>query len=602
MSSTQQQQQQLRSTVIIAWKMQSDRIRRNSNRQRQEEQFKSLVPFGPVPRGGGGTVAVGPLVNTWRNVRVGVSGARRRVAHTVNVGVLKGAMTRQLQQQLQGGVSENAAVGITAADLGSANNSRRAMNRSMLKVGFHRRLLRRRENAMESTASATTADDAVLTTKVNASTVLSITRGLFQRKHIGQQDGMMIGTAHEHTASALSSRGGSSTTAVLSSSTGNVSGIGNAMDKDAYYIIETPLFPIILPKSFEPRSSTTASSSTSTTATSAVSSSLEISVAEPTSQTSTTAKPSPQLLQAATQPLLPKQTLESFTGREFYYPESYEALAVTGMKMTLGSESNEHVKWAGEKKTDKFLKEAAAANTKEWYTALDSSQEVLVWAGKFTASASGNDAGYGSDLPIIKTTSIIHQSPRYLAELLMDSNKVQVYNKMSLGRSDVKVFQTGVDTQGGSFGDGESKVVRNLTKPPMVSSLIEFVTCMHARKLRPSDMDILSYGSTGNDGDTSMAPESKNGNELGYIVVSRAVTGGEWDNNSSNAKSDNGEKLVRNEILLGVNILKAVPDEPDKTELTSVTHVYSPMIPLMLAKNAGVKGAVDFVRDIRALP
>lgn len=270
--------------------------------------------------------------------------------------------------------------------------------------------------------------------------------------------------------------------------------------------------------------------------------------------------------------------------------------------MTLGSESNEHVKWAGEKKTDKFLKEAAAANTKEWYTALDSSQEVLVWAGKFTASASGNDAGYGSDLPIIKTTSIIHQSPRYLAELLMDSNKVQVYNKMSLGRSDVKVFQTGVDTQGGSFGDGESKVVRNLTKPPMVSSLIEFVTCMHARKLRPSDMDILSYGSTGNDGDTSMAPEAKNGNELGYIVVSRAVTGGEWDNNSSNAKSDNGEKLVRNEILLGVNILKAVPDEPDKTELTSVTHVYSPMIPLMLAKNAGVKGAVDFVRDIRALP
>ncbi len=26
------------------------------------------------------------------------------------------------------------------------------------------------------------------------------------------------------------------------------------------------------------------------------------------------------------------------------------------------------------------------------------------------------------------------------------------------------------------------------------------------------------------------------------------------------------------------------------------------MIPLMLAKNAGVKGAVDFVRDIRSLP
>ena len=66
--------------------------------------------------------------------------------------------------------------------------------------------------------------------------------------------------------------------------------------------------------------------------------------------------------------------------------------------------------------------------------------------------------------------------------------------------------------------------------------------------------------------------------------------------------SNNGEKLQRNEILLGVNVLRAVPGEPNKTELTSVTHVYSPMIPQMLAKNAGVKGAVDFVRDIRALP
>ena len=32
------------------------------------------------------------------------------------------------------------------------------------------------------------------------------------------------------------------------------------------------------------------------------------------------------------------------------------------------------------------------------------------------------------------------------------------------------------DTVGGSFGDGESKVVRNLTKPPMVNSIIEFVS------------------------------------------------------------------------------------------------------------------------------
>lgn len=150
------------------------------------------------------------------------------------------------------------------------------------------------------------------------------------------------------------------------------------------------------------------------------------------------------------------------------------------------------------------------------------------------------------------------------------------------------------DTHDGSFGDGETKVVRNLTKPPMVSSLIEFVTCMHARKLHPSDLKILSPNQSSIDENDAV--------EGGYIVVSRAVTGGEWSADNSSSKSNNGEKLVRNEILLGVNILKPVPGEPNKTELTSVTHVYSPMIPLMLAKNAGVKGAVDFVRDIRALP
>jgi hypothetical protein len=141
----------------------------------------------------------------------------------------------------------------------------------------------------------------------------------------------------------------------------------------------------------------------------------------------------------------------------------------------------------------------------------------------------------------------------------------------------------------------------------MVSSELEFVTFMHARRLRPSDMKLLSSSlsdggsSTGSgDGDSSSAAPAD-----GYIVVSRAIVGENSHSDSSSSGSTHGEdkkKYIRNEILLGVNILKSVPGEPDWTELTSVTHVYSPLIPLMLAKNAGVKGAVDFVRDIRALP
>jgi hypothetical protein len=109
---------------------------------------------------------------------------------------------------------------------------------------------------------------------------------------------------------------------------------------------------------------------------------------------------------------------------------------------------------------------------------------------------------------------------------------------------------------------------------------------MHARQLRPDDAN-LTPSHTGGD-----APKD------GYIVVSRAVTGGKW---APANNGNSGDKFVRNEILLGVNLLQAIPGEPDKTKLTAVTHVYSPMVPLMLAKSAGMKGAVDFVRDVRAI-
>lgn len=167
------------------------------------------------------------------------------------------------------------------------------------------------------------------------------------------------------------------------------------------------------------------------------------------------------------------------------------------------------------------------------------------------------------------------------------------------------------DTRDGPYGDGESKVVRNLTKPPMVSSELEFVTFMHARRLRLGDLKKLSSSRSdggSNDPDNCSVGDSSSSSSPvdGYIVVSRAIVGDSGikcsDNTNSRINGEEKKKFIRNEILLGVNILKAVPGEPNWTELTSVTHVYSPLIPLMLAKNAGVKGAVDFVRDIRALP
>ena len=45
---------------------------------------------------------------------------------------------------------------------------------------------------------------------------------------------------------------------------------------------------------------------------------------------------------------------------------------------------------------------------------------------------------------MVKTTTVVRRSPEFLADLLMDSSKVRVYNKMSVGRTDEVVFQKGM--------------------------------------------------------------------------------------------------------------------------------------------------------------
>ncbi|KAL7544604.1 hypothetical protein ACHAWF_007980 [Thalassiosira exigua] len=556
----------------------------------------------------------------------------------------------------------------TMADVSAVDDAKDDKFKSPLRIGgmINRRLLkdRREAAALKARALALSADSAVMAMDTAAadieawagletaleaasssSSIEAIDRGdpssfpAFGR-WFQKDDGRPKDEAEKpseaasmpHERAALSSRGGSA-----SASVSNRSGSGSAQSAVAAaassassapsvasssglvsqsvetYVVETPLFPIVLPKAWQPLVGPSAPSfeptDSSATTVSTQASTLEIDVVVQeevaTAASGEEAKPSPQLLAAASAPLLPTDAAETFTGREFYYPETIEALAVMGMRMTTEGARNPDVAWTGQGNTMRFLKKYGAegattassggagggtsgdnADGDAWYRALDSTQEILVWAGKFSSKE-----GRGADLPAIKATAVIRKSPRELAALLMDSSRVKAYNKMSLGREDLEVFQEGIDSQGGAFGDGESKVVRNLTKPPMISSLVEFVTCMHARKLRPDDADVL-----GIDRPTD-----------GYVVVSRAATGGRWNDDDGGGDGGGGtggggEKRVRNEILLGVNVLRELPGDPTKTILTSVTHVHSPLIPPMLAKGAGTKGAVDFVRDVRALP
>jgi len=580
---------------------------------------QSARPYGPVPRGGtledlvvlpsssfaasssttAATMAMQPPASSsssvnsmknkqrglWSNVRNTMRGIRRTVIHSTVSTFINDSHNNNSRKHDEMRMNDNEM--IMMHNLFDRHGDGAAVNNmSVLRVGgmINRHLKSRRLSKVQAQGYVVESERAAHVNK--ADVVTAAARG---------------GDASTIMTSTLSSSSSSSSAVSSSSSSATTSSTRSTATEETTFIIETPLFPIILPKAWEaPFKGTSSYSSTGSSKTSTSSSStsyiesLEITIAppeDPTSTTTTGAKPTPHQLQSATLPLIPKSTWESFTGNEFFHPETYDGLVSTGVLMGTTAMSAEYVNWSGDKKTDKFIKEHGSSNddsegdakSSSWYESLDSSQEVLVWSGKFIG-----DKGelYGAELPIIKTTSIIHKSPKYLAELLMDSTKVKAYNKMSLGRDDVEVFQSGVDTteEEGKFGNvGESKIVRNLTRPPMVNSNLEFVTCMHARKLSQQDLQTLSSNNS-----------DPNQPTAGYIVVSRAVTGGQWNSDDSNN--------VRNEIILGVNILRQVPNEPDKTELIAVTHVYSPMIPLMLAKNAGVKGAVDFVRDIRSLP
>lgn len=268
------------------------------------------------------------------------------------------------------------------------------------------------------------------------------------------------------------------------------------------------------------------------------------------SSSSQSSQSSDELTIQVSDPIIPLDVWETMTGNEFEETDAVDRLAQSGLQLAANEDENEWIEWTAQKDTEKALQE------KDMMSALDDGK-VLVYLGK------AKKEGYGTQLPIIKSKSILPMSAQEMAELLMDSGRVQIYNKMSLGRKDVI-----------NYGEN-TKIVRNLTKPPMAKSNMVSVTLMHSRELQESEKESLS---------------GINKDREGYLVVSRAVPG-MVDPEIAN--------LTRNDIVLGVNLLQDLG--PNECLMTAVTHVYSPLIPTMLARKAGVTSAINFVKDIRSV-
>lgn len=180
--------------------------------------------------------------------------------------------------------------------------------------------------------------------------------------------------------------------------------------------------------------------------------------------------------------------------------------------------------------------------------------DVFVWSGNFSHSY------YGCDIPAVRCSAIVNMSPANLANLLIDSERVKEYNKMSIGRDDILVLQ--------DDGKCVTKVSVGKSKPPMLGKTLQLKTLLHMEQL----------------------PE-----EGGYIIVSRAVA------HADDAEAAEDPKIIHSEMLMGINIIRAVVGEPDRCWLTNLNHLRSPMIPMFMAKKLGLSAAVNFINDIRAL-
>jgi hypothetical protein len=153
-------------------------------------------------------------------------------------------------------------------------------------------------------------------------------------------------------------------------------------------------------------------------------------------------------------------------------------------------------------------------------------------------------------------------SPKALANLLVDSNRVKEYNKMSIGRDDILVLQNDEMCV--------TKVVVGRSKPPMLGKILQLKSLLHMQEL-------------------------PGGSQNGYVVVSRAVS--HADDNQATADP----KVIHSEMLMGLNVIRSVDGESDRCILINVNHLMSPMIPMFMAKKLGLSSAVNFINDIRSL-
>ncbi len=199
--------------------------------------------------------------------------------------------------------------------------------------------------------------------------------------------------------------------------------------------------------------------------------------------------------------------------------------------------------WNPDDRTKNYLERRLQNSiaAEEWTHILET--EVLKWIG----------SARNFSPPMLKTRGIIDMSPLELKDLLLDCERNHLYNQNSISKTNMHCF-TDMDAIG-----GETKIVQNVMKIPLVGKAIQTVSLTHVRCV-------------------------ENG---GYILVSQSV-GDDANTNPANP-------------FFSISILRSVPNCEQKTELTNITRISSMPMPEFLVQKVGLMGAMDFFKNLRSL-
>ena len=224
-------------------------------------------------------------------------------------------------------------------------------------------------------------------------------------------------------------------------------------------------------------------------------------------------------------------------GNETYVQNVLDALIRHSLELL--ADNNLSIKWQPDDATKKLLQKYATTSDEDvqWMQLLE--EQVLKWTTQV------------DNTPMLKTRGIINMTPNELNNLLLDCERVQEYNKCSLGKKDICAFHP--------LCCGEAKIVEHVMQIPIVGGKVETLSLTHSRPLVDDN--------------------------AGFVIVSRSV-----------------KKELNDTVgnpCFSISSLRSIAGT-EKTELTTLTSISLP-IPKFLMHRVAFYGADDFFCNLRKI-